>query len=680
MSEFIYPSQVVPDQLGAPVSNGFMYFYENGTNTLKTIFADPDLTIAQDNPLQLSAAAEYADSDSRRVYFDGLATVELRKQDDATVVRRLDNVSRGAMSLDSLRSVDTMADLKALTEDDGTVVFVRGYYAVADGGGSHYVFDQSSTRLDDGGMTVAPDSGPGRWRLINDEVLSVEQFGAGSTQSAATNTRSFQKAAAASPRTLYLRDATYSVFPTITGTSTALFDLSGQDGITIDGRGAELSIAGTFDGIESVIMFLMNGSSNITIRNLTLTGTEVTGAGRSRRGMFGFRLENSSENVIIQNIKQTSGQFSVGCVRNAVTEPLTNTCRRILVENYQAIGVGYPLSFRHSGDNVEVRNFRILRCTRAYFPYGCRDHNVDITVSDPRNSPMVDFTVQTRTAESAFLENIRCSVTVIDEDVDVESTWCGLVIQAFPGQIHPATIRNIWLNVNGTMTKNNKGIFTIEKQFNKEPDTVDRGHTIQDVELTGNVVYAVNGNASPIRAMIAPNQGKWGTGDSVRNLRFRNLRFTHPGFAEPPACRIGADSIEDLLVVENCDIPRDLVLKGTLQKGTRYINTTIGSTFHIDTINSVQSLTGNGTVRNIDVDHLLTELRTLAPTTFRLRDGKEGQEKQLVLIASAGRATVRPRRLRGYSTITFDRAGDAAILKFIAGRWAILSNQGCTLA
>lgn len=65
-----------------------------------------------------------------------------------------------------------------------------------------------------------------------------------------------------------------------------------------------------------------------------------------------------------------------------------------------------------------------------------------------------------------------------------------------------------------------------------------------------------------------------------------------------------------------------------------------------------------------------------------LADGVEGQEKTIVLETKggAGNFVLTPGTAPwGYTTITFDTVGDAVILKFLNGKWAIVSNQGCTL-
>ncbi len=576
-------------------------------------------------------------------------------------------------------SVDTIAALKALSEADGAAVWVRGYHAIADGGGGQYVFDGNSSESEDGGTVVAPTAGSGRWHLVHDGVLSVEQFGAGGARSAVENTRAFKNAVSASPQMLYFRNVTYNVFSSID--DVCLFDLIGKNGMTFDGRGATLSVACTFTGTDRVFVFRMRGSSNITIRNFNLIGPEEHSSVRSDRGMCGVWLKSASKNIVVQNIRQTSGIVGVGCGRKPDVEPLTKTCKRLVVENYETIGVAYPLNFRYSGDNVRVRNFRALRCSRAYFPYGVRDHDVEITVADPDTSPMINLAAQAKTAESGFLEDIRCSVTVEEGDANIESEWVGLTLRTFTGSTHPVVVRNIRINISGVMGQPDKRIFTIDKQFDGAPDSVDRGHIIQDVQVSGNVVFKVRGHGPPIQAMDPSNQGLWGPGEHVRNLRFRNLHITHPGVREPAACRIGVNSIKDLLVVENCDIPNDLVLRGILQMGTRYVNSAIGSSFYVDVVNSVQSLDGSRGNKVISPNYLLTELRPPDRKTFTLPDGKEGQEKQLVLVddTGTGRAKVRPGKLRGFRHMNFNTAGNAVTLKFTDGEWTVLHNQGCRL-
>ena len=64
------------DDAGDPLINGYIYFYESGTTTPKTTYADVNLTIPNANPVQLTAAGRQPN-----VFFDGSAKAVLTKSD-----------------------------------------------------------------------------------------------------------------------------------------------------------------------------------------------------------------------------------------------------------------------------------------------------------------------------------------------------------------------------------------------------------------------------------------------------------------------------------------------------------------------------------------------------------------------------------------------------------------------
>jgi WD40 repeat protein len=64
------------DDAGDPLVSGLLYFYETGTTTAKTTYADVNLTIPNTNPVVLSASGRQPN-----VFFDGVAKVILTSSD-----------------------------------------------------------------------------------------------------------------------------------------------------------------------------------------------------------------------------------------------------------------------------------------------------------------------------------------------------------------------------------------------------------------------------------------------------------------------------------------------------------------------------------------------------------------------------------------------------------------------
>jgi hypothetical protein len=86
MPRSVNPRPQFFDSSGDPLVSGLMYFYEPGTTTDKTTYADVNLSIANSNPVVLSA-----DGRLPNVWFDGSARQVLRDA-DGTLIWDIDPV------------------------------------------------------------------------------------------------------------------------------------------------------------------------------------------------------------------------------------------------------------------------------------------------------------------------------------------------------------------------------------------------------------------------------------------------------------------------------------------------------------------------------------------------------------------------------------------------------------
>lgn len=68
------------DNAGDPLVSGKLYFYSSGTDTLKTTYADSSLTIANSNPVVLTAAGRQPN-----IFFSGTAKVILTDADSVQI-------------------------------------------------------------------------------------------------------------------------------------------------------------------------------------------------------------------------------------------------------------------------------------------------------------------------------------------------------------------------------------------------------------------------------------------------------------------------------------------------------------------------------------------------------------------------------------------------------------------
>lgn len=97
---------------------------------------------------------------------------------------------------------------------------------------------------------------------------------------------------------------------------------------------------------------------------------------------------------------------------------------------------------------------------------------------------------------------------------------------------------------------------------------------------------------------------------------------------------------------------------------------------------AVQAVTGNGAlVANVTSAITVLNTNATADAAVTLADGVQGQIKTFVMGSDGGyNAVLTPTNRLGYSSITFNDAGDTVTLMFINSKWYIVSSYGVTIA
>lgn len=116
--------------------------------------------------------------------------------------------------------------------------------------------------------------------------------------------------------------------------------------------------------------------------------------------------------------------------------------------------------------------------------------------------------------------------------------------------------------------------------------------------------------------------------------------------------------------------------------GATTLSSTLGVTGAITAtgglIGGVQTLAAAGAV---DLTTLVTRIDSAGAIALTLADGTNGQVKIIVMGTDGGDATLTPTTKTGYTTITFNDAGDGVTLVFITTKgWIVAGNNGATLA
>lgn len=169
------PAQWFTSAGDAVLSGGQLWFYEVGTSTPKTVYADYEAVTPLSNPVILNAAG-------KATVFLGSGGYKVVLRDAlGAILDTVDGVfgSGGTAAGGNIQTtVATFADLRALTNPGEVVtVLVSGALAQGDGGGGAFTFDPDISTPDDGGVVIAPAFGVGRWVRSASSIPAISWWG-----------------------------------------------------------------------------------------------------------------------------------------------------------------------------------------------------------------------------------------------------------------------------------------------------------------------------------------------------------------------------------------------------------------------------------------------------------------------------------------------------------------------
>lgn len=330
--------------------------------------------------------------------------------------------------------------------------------------------------------------------------------------------------------TLNFGNLTFKVF-TDTTDLVAIGAFSSLNGVRLQASGAAFVIARSFPSAEIVDIFTFTGCSAITIEDFR---GSYTGTARSeiytRGGRF-VRFLRGCVNVRIGNLAFANWSTVVDINRtpsDVTDERSVNFC----IANIATTAVGYPLLSISSGDNLDAQINATLS-GRSYFTYSPKNHRVvvksanadasnDVLIyaSDGEPCQSVDLTY-TNTATTSTTAGTRRGVGLYFRDTT------------------PNIIRDVRIKFNiAQSTGYLSNGFEVNKYDGSSFDPVDRGHTLQNLEVSGNI----DTNTGSIAFCDLTN---WGLGEFVSNITFKDLNLAggQPNFA--------FTSLQDQAVLQN---------------------------------------------------------------------------------------------------------------------------------
>lgn len=102
------------DEVGATVPNGYVYFYEPGTTTLKPAYKDVALAVAHANPARLDENGKI------KVYLNGEYRIKTFKADNSTLVRDTDNYNKPESIISGNFNLADNGSFETDSTNDGT--------------------------------------------------------------------------------------------------------------------------------------------------------------------------------------------------------------------------------------------------------------------------------------------------------------------------------------------------------------------------------------------------------------------------------------------------------------------------------------------------------------------------------------------------------------------------------
>ncbi len=161
---------------GTLASGYKLYTYESGTTTPLATYTDKAQTTANANPIILDSRGEaviYLQSENYRFTLKDASDVTIWTRDN--VMSPILDAAIGGVTPLICETVDAMKAITGMV--DGATCQTTGYYASNDGGHGRYRYDSASALTDNGGTVIAPNSGGGRWLLLNNGMIDIRQFG-----------------------------------------------------------------------------------------------------------------------------------------------------------------------------------------------------------------------------------------------------------------------------------------------------------------------------------------------------------------------------------------------------------------------------------------------------------------------------------------------------------------------
>lgn len=322
---------------------------------------------------------------------------------------------------------------------------------------------------------------------------------------------------------------TYRVWTT---TPSTLLSFSSLEGVLIFGNGAEIVTAQT--NASFVDVFKLNGCANVTIRDLTFTGSNTTLTASTGERFIDYH--NDCRNIAVENCRVYNCRSGL----EAAGSPGGTRTKGVRVHNCYFEKVYYPLQ-PYRTDNLEAR-YTSVNAGRSYFPTSPCSHH-EIWLDSQQGGPFTDCLIKVYAASgSAAADNTISDIRINyftsgrysgSGDQQDNEAIIAFEIEQADASTAAGHLRNIDVNITADCGASDQfsNLVTFRRYSNSTPtgDGTSRSHSIRNIRIAGNATNWNNARQNGVvlfaTTTVNSTAMNW-SGDTIDGIVLRDLNIS----------------------------------------------------------------------------------------------------------------------------------------------------------
>ena len=358
----------------------------------------------------------------------------------------------------------------------------------------------------------------------------------------------------------------YLLFKNGVAYAQAPIQLSNLTGVVIDWTGATLTLDPAKSWVGSNADFILCTACN----DVTVHGGYVVGSAIAIDGTF--------TGVIVVHMKGDSRGLNIPYMRvNKAFAPLlldtpTSTgVRGVNIGTLDVTGCIYGVNAANSGSDMVIDNLITDGCGRSLFSYGVNNVKARVRSKNPKLSADCSFS-----AVTASYQTIRGFDL---EYTNLESTaGAGVGVQVAHSNgdtVGASTISDVNVKLNVALAGSGMSSAFLYAKFLADgtADTVDRGHTLRGVDVSGIVDGAP---ATGVAVQFGNTGSTWGAGENCYGISLKKLEVINNTNSPSVDLKRIVPSLKGILSMTDVHTPKAIDVWGGASPST-YVPTSTGA-------------------------------------------------------------------------------------------------------